>query len=147
MDNASVINGFGFNGSSPDQGIFFFGLQPLEERKGAEHSSDAIVKRLNGKLIELSDGLARASGPPAVPGFSAQGGFYFQFNDLSNGAYSFNELSDLAGQLIKTADASGDFSSVYTQFTPSAPAIGLSLNREVMGACLLYTSPSPRDPE
>ena len=132
--NASIINGSGFNGSSPDQGIFFFGLKPLEERKGAEHSSNAIVKRLNTKLIQLSDGLARASGPPAVPGFSPQGGFYFQFNDLSNGAYSFNELSNLAGQLIKTADASGDFSSVYTQFNPSSPAIGLSINRDVMGA-------------
>ena len=131
---ASIINGYGFNGSSPDQGIFFFGLQPLEERKGAAHSSDAIVKRLNAKLIQLSDGLAKASGPPAVPGFSPQGGFYFQFNDLSNGAYSFNELSDLAGQLIKTANASGDFSNVYTQFTPSSPAIGLNINREVMGA-------------
>ena len=131
---ASIINGYGFNGSSPDQGIFFFGLQPLEERKGAEHSSDAIVKRLNTKLIQLSDGLAKASGPPAVPGFSPQGGFYFQFNDLSNAAYSFNELSNLAGQLIKTANASGDFSNVYTQFTPSAPAIGLNINREVMGA-------------
>ena len=132
--NASIINGSGFNGSSPDQGIFFFGLKPLEERKGAEHSSNAIVKRLNTKLIQLSDGLARASGPPAVPGFSPQGGFYFQFNDLSNGAYSFNELSNLAGQLIKTAEASGDFSSVYTQFNPSSPAIGLSINRDVMGA-------------
>lgn len=131
---ASIINGYGFNGSSPDQGIFFFGLQPLEERKGAAHSSDAIVKRLNAKLIQLSDGLAKASGPPAVPGFSPQGGFYFQFNDLSNGAYSFNELSDLAGQLIKTANASGDFSNVYTQFTPSSPAIGLNINRDVMGA-------------
>jgi multidrug efflux pump subunit AcrB len=131
---ASIINGYGFNGSSPDQGIFFFGLQPLEERKGAEHSSDAIVKRLNAKLIQLSDGLAKASGPPAVPGFSPQGGFYFQFNDLSNSAYSFNDLSNLAGQLIKTANASGDFSNVYTQFTPSAPAIGLNINREVMGA-------------
>ena len=131
---ASIINGYGFNGSSPDQGIFFFGLQPLEERKGAEHSSDAIVKRLNEKLIQLSDGLAKASGPPAVPGFSPQGGFYFQFNDLSNSAYSFNDLSNLAGQLIKTANASGDFSNVYTQFTPSAPAIGLNINREVMGA-------------
>ena len=131
---ASIINGYGFNGSSPDQGIFFFGLQPLEERKGAQHSSDAIVKRLNEKLIQLSDGLAKASGPPAVPGFSPQGGFYFQFNDLSNAAYSFNDLSNLAGQLIKTANASGDFSNVYTQFTPSAPAIGLNINREVMGA-------------
>ena len=131
---ASIVAGAGFMGSSPDQGIFFFGLLPLEERKGAEHSSEAIVNRLNTKLIQLSDGLARASGPPAVPGFSPQGGFYFQFNDLSNSAYTFNELSDLAGQLIKTAKASGDFSNVYTQFNPSSPAIGLKVNRDVMGA-------------
>ena len=134
VDNASIINGSGFNGSSPDQGIFFFGLKPLEERKGATHSSKAIVNRLNAKLIELSDGLAAASGPPAVPGFSSQGGFYFQFNDLSNGAYSFNDLSDLSGQLIKEATASGDFSSIYSQFNPSSPAIGLKVNRDVMGA-------------
>ena len=69
-----------------------------------------------------------------MPGFSPQGGFYFQFNDLSNGAYSFNDLSNLAGQLIKSANASGDFSSVFTQFTPSSPAIGLNINRDVMGA-------------
>jgi multidrug efflux pump subunit AcrB len=31
----SVISGYGFNGSSPDQGVFFFGLKPLEERPGA----------------------------------------------------------------------------------------------------------------
>ena len=99
--NASVINGAGFNGSSPDQGLFFFGLKPLEERKAASQSADAVIKRLNTKLIQLSDGLAAAAAPPAVPGFSAQGGFYFQFNDLSNGQYSLNELSDLADQLIQ----------------------------------------------
>jgi len=132
--NASIINGSGFNGSSPDQGIFFFGLKPLEDRKGASHSSDAIIKRLNSQLIQLSRGLAKASGPPAVPGFSPQGGFYFQFNDLSNGQYSLNELSDLADQLIKEGNASGNFSTLYTQFNPSSPAVGLSINREVMGA-------------
>ncbi len=134
VENVTVVNGAGFNGSSPDQGLFFFGLKPLSERKGASQSADAVIKRLNEKLIALSEGLAVAIGPPAVPGFSAQGGFYFQFNDLSNGGYSFNQLSDMAGELIKTANASGDFSSVYTQFNPSSPAVGLSINRDVMGA-------------
>ena len=132
--NASVISGAGFNGSSPDQGLFFFGLKPLDERRGAQHSADAVVQRLNTKLIQLSDGLAAAAGPPAVPGFSSQGGFYFQFNDLSNGTYSFNELADLSGELIKQATASGDFSSIYTQFNPSSPAVGLKVDRDVMGA-------------
>ena len=130
----SVISGYGFNGSSPDQGVFFFGLKPLDERSGAEHKTPAIVARLNAKLEKISSGLAVAAQPPAIPGFSAQGGFYFQFNDLSNGAYSFNQLNDLAKELVVAGTASGDFSALYTQFIPSAPAFGLKIDRSIMGA-------------
>ena len=130
----SVISGYGFNGSSPDQGVFFYGFKPLEERKGSDQKAPAIVARLNAKLQSLSSGLAVAAQPPAVPGFSSQGGFYFQFNDLSNGAYSFNELDDLANKLVGSGRASGAFGSLYTQFIPSAPAFGLSVDRSIMGA-------------
>jgi multidrug efflux pump subunit AcrB len=131
---ASVISGYGFNGSSPDQGVFFFGLKPLEERSGTENKAPAIVGRLNAKLSKLSSGLAVAAQPPAIPGFSAQGGFYFQFNDLSNGAYTFNQLDELAQQLVASGTSSGQFSSLYTQFIPSAPAFGLTIDRSIMGA-------------
>jgi multidrug efflux pump subunit AcrB len=131
---ASVISGYGFNGSSPDQGVFFFGLKPLGERSGAENKAPAIVGRLNAQLSKLSSGLAVAAQPPAIPGFSAQGGFYFQFNDLSNGAYTFNQLDELAQQLVASGTSSGQFSSLYTQFIPSAPAFGLKIDRSIMGA-------------
>jgi multidrug efflux pump subunit AcrB len=131
---ASVISGYGFNGSSPDQGVFFFGLKPLEERSGADQKAPAIVQRLNAKLSKLSSGLAVAAQPPAIPGFSAQGGFYFQFNDLSNGSYSFPQLDALAQQLVAAGNASGQFSTLYTQFIPSAPAFGLKIDRSIMGA-------------
>ena len=130
----SVVSGYGFNGSSPDQGVFFFGLRPLEERSGAANKAPAIVARLNQKLSRLSGGMAVAGQPPAIPGFSAQGGFYFQFNDLSNGAYSFNDLNGLAKQLVAAGNATGDFSSLYTQFIPSAPAFGLKIDRSMLGA-------------
>ena len=68
-----------------------------------------------------------------MPGFTAQGGFYFQFNDLS-GNYSFNELDQQAQSLIKAGQASGDFGALYSQFIPSAPALRLKVNRVVMGA-------------
>ena len=130
---ASVISGYGFNGSSPDQGVFFFGLKPLEERSGSENKAPAIVDRLNAKLSKLSSGLAVAAQPPAIPGFSAQGGFYFQFNDLSNGAYTFNQLDGLAQELVAAGTASDQFSSLYTQFIPSAPAFGLKIDRSILG--------------
>jgi len=134
VTSAGIISGSGFNGSSPDQGLFFFGLRPLDERSGDAHKAPAIVGRLNAKLEKLSGGLAMASQPPAIPGFSAQGGFYFQFNDLSNGAYTFTQLSDLAHKLMGAGMASGQFSTLYTQFIPSAPAFGLKIDRSIMGA-------------
>jgi len=130
---ASVVSGYGFNGSSPDQGVFFFGLKPLEERSGADQKAPAIVERLNAKLSKISSVVVAAQ-PPAIPGFSAQGGFYFQFNDLSNGAYSFNQLDALAQKLVAAGTASDQFSSLYTQFIPSAPAFGLKIDRSIMGA-------------
>ena len=134
ITTAGVISGSGFNGASPDQGLFFFGLKPLDERPGTEHKAPAIVGRINAKLEKLSGGLAVAAQPPAIPGFSAQGGFYFQFNDLSNGSYTFSQLDRLAQQLIAKGNVSGEFSTLYSQFIPSAPAFGLKIDRSIMGA-------------
>ena len=131
--SAAVISGYGFNGSSPDQGTIMVGLKPLEERSGQSNSSFAIADRLNAKLSQLDAGLAVIGQPPAVPGFSAQGGFYFQFNDLS-GNYSFNQLNDQAKSLIAAGQSSGEFSSLYTQFIPSAPAFDLKVDRALMGS-------------
>jgi len=134
IDSAAVVSGYGFNGASPDQGVFFYGFKPLEERSGADQKAPAIVQRLNAKLSKLSAGLAVAAQPPAIPGFSAQGGFYFQFNDQSNGSYTFNQLDDLANQLVARARATNYFSTVYTQFIPSAPAFELTIDRSILGA-------------
>ena len=131
---AAVVSGYGFNGGSPDQGVFFYGFRPLEERGSAAQRAPAIVRRLNGRLRELSSGMAIAAEPPAIPGFSSQGGFTFQFNDLSRGGYSFSELHDLARQLIAAGNRTGDFSSLYTQFIPSAPAFRLKIDRDAIGA-------------
>ena len=67
--NANVISGYGFNGSSPDQGTILIGLKPLNERPGSTSSSFAIADRLNAKLSALSSGLAVVGQPPAAPAF------------------------------------------------------------------------------
>ena len=133
IDAANIISGYSFNGSSPDVGTFFTGLAPLSERSGYKHSSFGIAERLNPKFKALSSGFAIMVQPPAVPGFSPQSGFYFQFNDLT-GNYSFSKLSEMANKLIKVGRASGEFSTLNTQFIPSAPAFTLNVNRKLMGS-------------
>ena len=132
--SGELVGGAGFNGSSVNQGLFFFGFRPIEERQGKEHGAAAIIARLNKQFSQIQGGLVFAAPPPAVPGFSAQGGLTFQFNDLSNGGYSPTELAQLADTLMAKARTTGNFDKIYTQFISDAPVWRLRVDRDRLGS-------------
>lgn len=132
--SGEVVGGAGFNGGSLNQGLFFFGLKPIEERTNPNQSANAIIRRMNLEFRKIPGALVLAQPPAAVPGFSAQGGVSFQFNDLSNGGYSFTDLSKLASQLIRRSLATGNFFNLYTQFVSDAPAWRLEPDRDRMAS-------------
>jgi HAE1 family hydrophobic/amphiphilic exporter-1 len=132
--SGELVGGAGFNGGSLNQGLFFFGFKPIEERTGPEQSANRIIARLNKAFSQIPGALVLAQPPAAVPGFSAQGGISFQFNDLSNGGYSPTELAGLARQLIGKARATGNFANLYTQFISDAPAWRLDVDRDRMAS-------------
>ncbi|MEB3167942.1 MAG: efflux RND transporter permease subunit [Synechococcaceae cyanobacterium] len=132
--SGQIVAGAGFNGGSLNQGLFFFGFKPIDERTARHQTADVIIRRLNEKFAAIPGALVLAQPPAAVPGFSAQGGFSFQFNDLSNGGYSFSDLSQMAEKLIRTASATGNFSKVYTQFVSDAPVWRLEVDRDRMAS-------------
>ncbi len=132
--SGEIVGGAGFNGGSLNQGLFFFGLRPIDERTGQAQSAQAIIARLNKEFQAIPGALVMAQSPAAVPGFSAQGGLSFQFNDLSNGGYSPTDLSEMAGKLIASAKATGDFANLYTQFISDAPVWRLEVNRDRMAS-------------
>ena len=132
--SGELVGGAGFNGSSVNQGLFFFGFRPIDERQGKEHSAGAIIARLNKQFSQIPGALVFASPPPAVPGFSAQGGLSFQFNDLSNGGYSPTELAQLADTLMAKARETGNFEKIYSQFISDAPVWRLDVDRDRMAS-------------
>ena len=132
--SGEFIGGAGFNGGALNQGLFFFGLKPIEERRGSDQSADAVVSRLNHEFQTIKGAKVLAQQPAAVPGFSAQGGLSFQFNDLSNGGYSFTNLRSMADQLIEKAKATGNYYNLYTQFVSDAPVWRLQPDRDRMAS-------------
>ncbi len=132
--SGEIVGGAGFNGGSLNQGLFFFGLRPIDERSGKGQSAQEIIARLNKEFHEIPGALVLAQSPAAVPGFSAQGGLSFQFNDLSNGGYSPTDLAQMAGKLIGKARATGDFGNLYTQFISDAPVWRLEPDRDRMAS-------------
>jgi len=132
--SGEIVGGAGFNGGSLNQGLFFFGLRPIDERSGKGQSAQEIIARLNTEFHAIPGALVMAQSPAAVPGFSAQGGLSFQFNDLSNGGYSPTDLAQMAGKLIASARATGDFGNLYTQFISDAPVWRLEVDRDRMAS-------------
>ena len=132
--SGEIVGGAGFNGGSLNQGLFFFGLRPIDERSGKGQSAQEIIARLNKEFQAIPGALVLAQSPAAVPGFSAQGGLSFQFNDLSNGGYSPTDLAQMAGKLIGAARATGDFGNLYTQFISDAPVWRLEVDRDRMAS-------------
>ena len=132
--SGEIVGGAGFNGGALNQGLFFFGLKPIDERGGKGQSAKEIIARLNKQFHQIPGALVMAQSPAAVPGFSAQGGLSFQFNDLSNGGYSPTDLDQMAGKLIGTAKASGNFYNLYTQFVSDAPVWRLDVDRDRMAS-------------
>ena len=132
--SGEFIGGAGFNGGALNQGLFFFGLKPIEERTAASQSARAVIARLNKQFQTISGARVLAQQPAAVPGFSAQGGLSFQFNDLSNGGYSFTNLLAMADQLINKAKATGNYYNLYTQFVSDAPVWRLEPDRDRMAS-------------
>src|SRR5207302_1270530 len=62
-------------------GFFFVTFKPWSERTKPEEQYPAIKARLNQYLGTLSEGIAFAFPPPAIPGVGTSGGFTFMLED------------------------------------------------------------------
>lgn len=125
-----IIPGFGLNGSGPDQGTFFVRLKPWEERQRPDQTVAALIQRVNRAFARLDQGLVLAFNTPAVPGFSATGGFEFQLQDRSGGQLSIEQFLQSAQQMIARANQHPALSGVFTQFNANTPQLQVDINRD-----------------
>lgn len=123
VDQYVTISGYGFNGNSPNQGIFFAHMLPWSQRTKPDQNVFAILKRLNLSLAETvgTEGAAAAFDPPPIPGFNPTGGFQMQLIDTTNGKITFQDFQANAQAILKQANESPVFNPVfggraYTQF-------------------------------
>jgi hydrophobe/amphiphile efflux-1 (HAE1) family protein len=82
--------------------------------KETDLSANAILGRCRQEFSQVRDAQIGVFSPPAISGMSMLGGFEFQM--LSKGEYSPQELEKMATKLILAANQNKDLSNVYTQY-------------------------------
>ncbi len=128
IDGAFTIVGFSFSGSAANRAIIFLNLKEFKNRKGREHTGQAVVAKLRGPLFGITDGLAIPFNPPAVQGLGQFGGFSFQVEDL--GRNTLEGLANTTNQLIGAGNQSKELTGLFTSYTANDPQYLVNINRE-----------------
>ncbi|MEB3184622.1 MAG: efflux RND transporter permease subunit, partial [Cyanobacteriota bacterium] len=135
ITRANFYAGRSFGDSSPNKGLFYIRLAPIEERRQPEQSTRAVVERLNAKLRRaVRTAVVQLSEAPSVRGFSAEGGLELDLLDSSSGQLSLQAFEQEVRAFIAAANATGAFERVSTRFSAGAPQIALIPDRLQMAS-------------
>lgn len=108
--------------------FFFVTFKPWSERKKPEEQYEAIKAHLGKELGGLSEGVAFAFSPPAIPGVGTAGGVTFVLEDRAGKDVAF--LAQNAKTFMEAARKRPEIASMITTFLPSVPQVLVQVDRD-----------------
>ena len=96
--------------------------------QATDMSHVAILNKIRTAASSIKEASIVAFSPPAISGMSMMGGFEFQM--LSKGTYTPQELEVWANKLIAQANQNPSLSSVYTSFQANVPQYIVEIDYE-----------------
>ncbi len=124
---AFTVVGFSFSGSGANKGMVFLNLANIDQRKGEQNSATAIVNRIRGPLMQLTDVQAFPFLPPSIAGISSFGGFTFEVQD--EGGNSVEQLYNVTQDLVREGNSRKDLSGLFSAFTANDPQFVVNIDR------------------
>jgi HAE1 family hydrophobic/amphiphilic exporter-1 len=122
------VAGFSFSGAASNTGLMFVRLKPFDQRKGDQHSLQAILGRVSGPLFGIPGAIVVAFTPPSIPGLSRFGGFEFQVLDQTGS--DINALAQATQSLVTAGNRSGVLRGLFSPFTANDPQLLVSIDRQ-----------------
>ncbi|HTJ04797.1 MAG TPA: efflux RND transporter permease subunit [Caldimonas sp.] len=128
VDKMVSVLGFSFSGQGQNAGLAFVPLKPWDERKGPEHSAQALAARAFGALSRVRDAFIFAAVPPAIPELGTATGFAFRLQD--RGGNGHDALVAARNQLLGMAAQSKILSGVRPDGLEDAPQLQIDIDRD-----------------
>src|SRR6478609_6404142 len=108
--------------------FFFVTFKPWSERTKPEEQYPAIKARLNQYLGSLSEGIAFAFPPPAIPGVGTSGGFQFILEDRTGKDVAF--LAKNLKTFLDAARKRPELGTLIPTFLPNVPQVFVKVDRD-----------------
>ncbi len=108
--------------------FFFVTFKPWSERTKPEEQYQAIKARINQYLGSLSEGIAFAFPPPAIPGVGTSGGFTFMLEDRAGKDVPF--LAKNVKTFLDAAHKRPELGTLIPTFLPNVPQVLVKVDRD-----------------
>src|SRR5438552_308276 len=113
---------------NPHSAFFFVTFKPWSERTKPEEQYTAIKANINKQLAGLTEGLAFAFPPPAIPGVGTSGGFHFILEDRAGKDVAF--LAQNVKTFLDAARKRPELATLIPTFLPNVPQIFVDVDRD-----------------
>ena len=128
VDQVVSVLGFSFSGQGQNSGLVFVPLKDWDQRKGKEHSAQALAGRAFGAMMGIRDAFVFPLSPPPIPELGTATGFNFRLQD--RGGMGHDALLAARNQLLGMARGSKLLAGVRPDGLEDAPQLQLDIDRE-----------------
>src|SRR5881397_1342419 len=108
--------------------FFFVTFKPWSERTKPEEQYAAIKANINKQLAGLTEGIAFAFPPPAIPGVGTSGGFTFMLEDRAGKDVPF--LAQNLKTFLEAARKRPELGTLIPTFLPNVPQVFVDVDRD-----------------
>lgn len=123
----SKVAGYGLiSGQGTSYGSVIVKLKPWDERKGKEHTADAVMARLNAKLQQISDAQIFCMQPAMIPGYGTGNATELYLEDKTGGDMSkvYETTMKFIGELNKRPEVA----LAYSSYSMSFPQVAVDVD-------------------
>jgi HAE1 family hydrophobic/amphiphilic exporter-1 len=115
--------------SKTNVGTIFVNLKPWDERKGDEHTSQAVAAKILKATADIREARVLAILPPAVPGLGATSGFTFELQQTTS-TDNIKQFEAVAQKFLAAVNQRPEIAQAYTFFNTRTPSYKLDVDRE-----------------
>lgn len=130
VKNCMTIGGQSFigGGAGSNLGSVFVVLKPWSERKGKDHTVNAVIERLNARTAQIQEAVVFSINPPAIEGLGMTSGAQMQILDINN--LGPVEMGKVVAAMQAAAANDKRLSSITSMYEGEVPQYNVVIDRD-----------------
>ena len=127
IDHFSSVSGYGLlSGQGTSYGTIIIKLKDWDDRKGGEHSADAVMARLNARFAQIKEASIFCFQPAMIPGYGMGNSIELNMQDKTGGEMSTFYQSVM--QFVGTLNQRPEVAMAYTTYAMNFPQIAVEVD-------------------